>query len=198
MIQHGVIPKQANFMNLNPRIESFPSDRITVPKETRPWTTSRRIALVNNYGAGGSNAAIVLRTYEKTSKSRQTGNGVHFQSSSANYPILLSARTASSLQRYTSLLKSYVLKDERSLCSLAYNISQRQNPSFEYRSAFTTSDRADLLSKLEQNSAKSPSITNCYQVYPVILCFGGQTGRNVNLSRVVYDDCVLLRKYLAS
>jgi acyl transferase domain-containing protein len=198
MIQHGVIPKQANFVNLNPRIKLSPSDRITVPKATQPWNASRRVALVNNYGAAGSNAAIVIREHEEASKSRQTSNGAHFQSSSETFPILLSARSPSSLRWYASALKSYVPKDGESLSSFVYNISQRQNPSFEYRTAFDISDLTDLLSKLDENSAESSSIAKCSREYPVVLCFGGQTGGGINLSREVFDGSVLLRKYLIS
>jgi acyl transferase domain-containing protein len=64
MIQHGAIPKQANFVKLNPQINLSSSDKISVPRVTQPWDTTRRIALVNNYGAAGSNAAIVKREHE--------------------------------------------------------------------------------------------------------------------------------------
>lgn len=194
MMRHGYIPKQANFKTLNPCIRSSPSDKITVPTETRPWTATRRIALVNNYGAAGSNAAIVLREHD-ASKSEPTPGGVHFQSS-VTHPIFLSAKTASSIRWYASALKSYLPKDENALSSFAYNISQRQNHSFEYRTAFTISDRADLVSKLEGNSLESSSVTKRSKESPVVLCFGGQTGRCVNLSREVYDSSVLLRKHL--
>jgi acyl transferase domain-containing protein len=199
MIQHGVVPKQANFVSLNPRINSSPSDRITVPKETGPWNASRRIALINNYGAAGSNAAIVVRQHDKDSEAREVRNGVSVKTSPTTYPILLSARSASSLHSYASALKSHVSKHhETSLSDLAYNISRRQNPSFEHRIAFTVSDREHLLSKLEESGSESALVTKSAEKRPVVLCFGGQTGLHANISRELYDESVLLRKYLVS
>ncbi|EAT86513.1 hypothetical protein SNOG_06682 [Parastagonospora nodorum SN15] len=60
----STIPKQANFATLNPRIKA--SDRIQVPEVTREWRSSQPVALLNNYGASGNNAAIVLRAFEQS------------------------------------------------------------------------------------------------------------------------------------
>ena len=196
MMQHGTIPKQASFMTLNPRIKCSRADKITVPKETQPWVAQRRVALVNNYGAAGSNAAIVLREYVGASNSRQTLDGVHSRPSPASYPILLSAKSPNSLCSYMAVLKSYLPKVGKSLSNVAYNIARKQNSSFEYRTAFTASDPVNLLSRLEDTIAETSSTTTCSKEYPVVLCFGGQTGRNVTLSREVFDGCELLRTYL--
>jgi acyl transferase domain-containing protein len=193
MIQHGVIPKQANFMTLNPQIKTSATDKITVPNDTRPWTPSMRIALVNNYGAAGSNATIVVREHAADLMSRQASNGVVSWSSSASYPILLSAKSTESLQMYTAALKSYVPNDRESLKNMAYSIARRQNPSLEHRTSFTISEPADLLSGLEKAVAKK-----CNGRYPVVLCFGGQTGRSISLSRELYDASKLFRHHLVS
>jgi acyl transferase domain-containing protein len=198
MIQHGLIPKQANFVKLNPQIKLSASDRISVPKVTQPWDTSRRVALVNNYGAAGNNAAIVIREHDEASKSRQMSNGVHFQSSSNTFPILLSARSPSSLRMYASALKPYVPSDGKLLSSFVHHLFQRQNPSFEYRAAFDINNPKDLLAKLDETGAESSFVAKCPGEYPVVLCFGGQTGGSINLSRELFEGSVLLRKYLVS
>ena len=193
MMQHRVIPKQANFVSLNPQIKTSASDKIIVPNKTRPWTASKRIALVNNYGAAGSNAAIVIRDYTADLVSRPTSNGVVPCSSSASFPILLSAKSLESFRMYMTALKSYVPNDRESLKSMAYNIFRRQNPSLEHRAALTISEPSDFVSGLEKAAAKK-----CTGRYPVILCFGGQTGRSISLSRELYDASKLFRHHLVS
>ncbi|RMZ75270.1 hypothetical protein DV737_g5363, partial [Chaetothyriales sp. CBS 132003] len=106
MMQYKTIPKQANFVSLNPHIKVSPSDRITVPKATQSWNPRRHIALVNNYGAAGSNVAIAIRDMP----------------SSTLYPILLSAKSARSLQLYMDALKVYSPKFKTSIGAIAGTI----------------------------------------------------------------------------
>lgn len=88
MMQKKIIPKKANFATLNPRIKT--SDQIVVPQQTQSWTCSRPVALVNNYGAAGSNAVIVVRSYQEPHVASET----HAVTA---YPIVLSAKSAASL-----------------------------------------------------------------------------------------------------
>ena len=91
MMQKRIIPKQANFVSLSPRIAAPPGDTLSVPKETQTWTTTsgKYVALVNNYGAGGvmrlslcaSTPGLVMT--RKPTKRSKTGPGLKvFRSSS--------------------------------------------------------------------------------------------------------------------
>ena len=189
MMQHKTIPKQASFVSLNPRIKASP--HIVIPKDSQPWAAQRQhVALVNNYGAAGSNAALLLRSYAR----KVPSNLIDTPSLSTNtvYPILLSAKTASQLQAYVDALKSYLPKFEASFDSIAYNIARSHNISFENRIAFTASDAKSAVSVL--NGLKE--ITAQKTKLPIVLCFGGQTGRTVRASRNLYDSCGLFRQHL--
>ena len=191
MMQYKTIPKQANFASLNPRIRSSPSHRITVPRVTQEWSSHRHVALINNYGAAGSNVAIALREYSNdllTSRSHQRA--------SATYPILLSAKSLESLELYMNAFKSYLTRVDTSLGALAYNISRRQNPSFVYRATFVANDTEVLASILNSSDKKCLGQTERTEKKPLVLCFGGQTGRTLTISRELYDACDLLRKHL--
>ncbi|RMZ84871.1 hypothetical protein DV738_g250, partial [Chaetothyriales sp. CBS 135597] len=193
MMQHRTIPKQANFLSLNPSIKASPSDRITVPTHSQPWNSKRHVALVNNYGAAGSNVAIVLREHvEGASSSKETDTQIQDLRSSAIYPILLSAKSARSLQLYIDALKGYVPKFETSFGNIAYNIARRQNPSFAHRTAFTAVDTESFISVVNGLTAS----TEQTKKLPVVLSFGGQTGRHVTVSKKLYDSCDLLRHHL--
>ena len=197
MMQYKTIPKQANFVSLNPRIKVSSSDRITVPKVTQSWTVQRHVAMVNNYGAAGSNVAIVLRGHLNTSlSSKQTPSEIRELPSSAVYPIFLSAKSAISLQLYVDALKLYLPKVETSFKNIAYNIFRRQNSSFEDRFAFTAADTGSFVSILNSPTARTDGTTMRTKKCPVVLSFGGQAGRSVTVSRELYDGCDLLRKHL--
>ena len=191
MMQHKTIPKQANFVSLNPRIKSSLSHEITVPRATQEWSSHRRVALINNYGAAGSNVAIALREYSNdplTSGSQQRA--------SATYPILLSAKSSKSLELYVNAFKSYLPRVDTSLGSLAYNIFRRQNPSFVHRATFIANDAEVLASIFNSSEKQTLGQTECTGKIPLVLCFGGQTGRTVTISKEVYDACDLLRLHL--
>jgi acyl transferase domain-containing protein len=200
MMRYKTIPKQANFTSLNPRIAFSPSDRITVPRATEEWKSQQHVALINNYGAAGSNVAIALREHSNdllASSSKPLSKGSH-QRASAAYPILLSARSPKSLELYINALKTYVPKVDTSLGALAYNIFRRQNSSFEHRAAFIATDTETLASILSSSDKQWLGQTVRTGKSPVVLCFGGQTGRTVTISRDLYDGCDLLRYHLVS
>ena len=189
MIQHKTIPKQANFASLNPRITSSPL--VTVPRATQEWRSHRHVALINNYGAAGSNVAIALREHSNDLLT----SGSH-QRASATYPILLSAKSSKSLELYMNALKSYLPRVETSLGVLAYNIFRRQNPSFVHRATFMANDTEMLASILNSSDKQPLGLTERTGKSPLVLCFGGQTGRTVTISRELYDACDLLRHHL--
>ncbi|KAI0884084.1 ketoacyl-synt-domain-containing protein [Annulohypoxylon maeteangense] len=191
---HKMIPKQANFVSLNPRIKASSSNRIIVPKATQPWTSQKHVALVNNYGAAGSNAAMLIRAHSEGPL--DSTSGIKDQASSTVYPILISAKSSSNLQLYVDALKAYLPRTEASLGSIAYNIARSHNSAFDNRIAFTASDMQGLLSGLDSFTTSGSMVTRTNK-YPVVLCFGGQTGRNVTISKDLYDNCDIFRNNLS-
>ena len=198
-MQYKTIPKQPNFVSLNPRIKASASGQIVVPKATQSWTAQRYIALVNTYGAAGSNVALVLRahSYPLSSSTTETILGTRVcRSSSVVSPILLSGRTANGLQSYMDVLNSYLPKVETSLGSVAYKIARSHNLSFEHRIAFIAVDAKSAMSVLASSSATTDGTAIRTAKNPVVLCFGGQTSRNVSVSIELYERCDLFRTRL--
>ena len=202
MMQYKTIPKQANFVSLNPRIKAAALGQIIVPKTTQSWIARRHIALVNNYGAAGSNVALVIRSYPKpfSSPAGDTILGTQDCSSSPSVisPMLLSAKTANSLQSYMDMLQSYLSKVENSLENVAYKIAQTHNASFEHRIAFTAASVQSAISTLNSSTAAMDGALVRTTKYPVVLCFGGQTSPSVSVSQDLYERCDLFRSHLVS
>ena len=62
-LQHGQIPPNLHFETPNPEIP-FESLRLRVPQTIEPWpdaAAASRLAGVNSFGFGGTNATIVLK-----------------------------------------------------------------------------------------------------------------------------------------
>ena len=191
MLQHQYIPKQPNFATLNPKIKGTSADRIVIPKSKQFWSSKRRVALVNNYGAAGSNASIALRDHVRVSHTRLSTAGA-----TSAYPFLLSAKSINSLLAYVDLLKSYATQSDVSLANISYNLSQKQNPSFEYRTSFVVASHKAFVASLSDLASQADKIVKRTTKSPVVLSFGGQTGRCVTVSKLVYDSSDLFRMHL--
>lgn len=201
MMQQGTIPRQANFRTLNPRIAATPADRITVPTATQPWEVAgRRVALVNNYGAAGSNAAIVLR--ERPAQSPATASSATITKQRSCYPVLLAAKSPGSLRAYAAALRTRIASASKGIDvgDVAYGVAKTHNAALEYRAAVKADTIDELLGRLDEVAAAEDASPRLVQVpaqrRPVVLCFGGQTGRVVVLSKALFDSCAVLRAYL--
>ncbi|KAI1423700.1 beta-ketoacyl synthase [Xylaria sp. FL1777] len=190
MIEHGIIPKQAGFSRLNPKIN--PSKRIVIPQRNLDWQ-GPHVALIANYGAAGSNAAIVLRELGSPSDQKTTSQDIIY---SQAYPVLLSAKSKESLCLYLTALKNWLSGHaEASFADVTFNISRRQNTDFQHRVAVTATSNEYLVEKLQTISSSSFE-ANPSRRKPVIMCFGGQNGRTVTLSEHLYNSSKLLKTYM--
>ncbi|KAK4184956.1 hypothetical protein QBC35DRAFT_465997 [Podospora australis] len=181
MMHHETIPKQAGFATINPRIKTSPSDKITIPTRSTPWLASKRIALVNNYGAAGNNAAILLRQYRETSSTASNS----FSHAGYPCPIVLSAKSPSHLQSYLQALEAYRPSPKVSFQDFAYNLVKRQNASFPHRIAFTATDFHGFKSALG-TALLTSTLAQTKRV--VVLAFGGQTTSGGTVSRDLYES----------
>ncbi|KAL9079385.1 MAG: hypothetical protein Q9157_001731 [Trypethelium eluteriae] len=188
MIQHQMIPPLASHDVLNPKI-SLPKE-LTIPKSSVPWKESFRAALVNNYGAAGSNgAALICQPPVQTSQNaRHTLNKI---------PFLISAKSRASLEYYGQRLRGHATElassvtTEKMLADLAFNLADKKEQFPEQAFATTASSLPELAEVLDNASA------NCSEAAkPVVLVFGGQTRNVVGLNRSVYDNAPLFRQYL--
>lgn len=206
MMQKGIIPKQANFSRLNPGISSLGPDKMQIPVQSQPWKSNlpRRTAAVNNYGAAGSNTAIVLQDFNQRADRGVDNHVPRSRTEGSECPFFVSAHSFDALWSYCTLLKDAIPTIQGSFAgdavpSIAYNLATKQNQGLEYTLAFTARDTSDLLGQLTlSDNRKSDMRKSCDTERPVILCFGGQSGSSVYLSKEVFDTCTLLQTYLVS
>ncbi|KAL8720221.1 MAG: hypothetical protein Q9225_002883 [Loekoesia sp. 1 TL-2023] len=203
MMQNHTIPRQANFVSLNPAISPLEADRINIPKQTQPWDASKRSAVINNYGAAGSNVAIVL---QEQYAAIDNGLAGAYETSSPHYacdfPFTIMAKSSESLRAYCAALKSFVTRVQEThrgnlLADVAYNLAKKQNRVLEHSLNFTAGSITALNDQLEASASGSDGLSkaSCY-AWPVVLCFGGQNGRKVHLSEDLFHSSRILQIHL--
>ncbi|KAJ2988141.1 hypothetical protein NUW58_g4130 [Xylaria curta] len=204
MINKGAIPPQASFTTINPAIKASPSDNMSVPTSLVPWNTDFRAALINNYGASGSNASMVITESPLATRHRvDIGTSSQPSSPSLKHPFWLCGFDDQSLQRYAKALATYLNRrasqsEDLSIANVAYNIAHQTNRGLDQRLIFSVNSVDDLQEKLAAFQQTGGPIASMGRVTPrpIILCFGGQISKYVGLDRHLYESIPILRKHL--
>ncbi|HSU89402.1 MAG TPA: type I polyketide synthase, partial [Terriglobia bacterium] len=179
-MQHQQMVPSLHSVQLNPHID-FPSTPFIVNQELRPWEPPEidgrklpRIAGISSFGAGGSNAHMIVEEYRPP---------VAEPIASATVVILLSARTAEQLQQKARELLEFVRGrgNRIDLVSMAYTL-QAGREAMEERLGFVVSSVEQLAEKLQAYVAGEEHIEDAYQ---------GQVKRNKEALSVFSGDADL-------
>lgn len=196
MIQNRTILKQANFVSLNPRIESLDKNSMGIAERSKGWPTHKRTALVNNYGAADSNAALVVQQYATAGSPDMEDTIV----SSQRWPVLLSARTEMDLKSSLHIMNREMIELSTRrvpFSSVANRLASTQNIDFDYRWTSTACDAEYLALDLDSSVSNLHRIRRKSSLHlPIVLCFAGQTGTSISISEDLFQRCKLLRKHM--
>lgn len=200
-MNNSTIPPLANHQSLNPNIEPLDVDKMCIPLSPQPWDMPFKAALVNNYGAAGSNAALVLcQPPSRRPGMRRTPTD--HSSALSVVPVCIYAHTEQSVRSYCQALceslPAQIPSDEiKFLQNLAFNLVKKQNRTLSHRFITSVSTvealRAALKSPdqfIQQHQEKNAETSS------VVLSFGGQTNNHVGLSQHLYSESALLRFHL--
>ncbi|KAF3483339.1 polyketide synthase [Arthroderma uncinatum] len=201
MIQEGFIPPQASFKTINPAIKHSSSDKIEITTTFKKWETDFPAALINNYGASGSNASLIIT--QSPEPRPETITDMSTLLSGVKLPFWFCGNDDNSLRRYSArfrqFLGSRVSRGKvTTVPDLAFNLHRQSNRMLSRAlilSCGSTAELEDTLTKFE-NGESEILPTNCPTSRPVILCFGGQISTFIGLDREVYDSCKVFRSYL--
>ncbi len=139
-MEHGQLAPSIHAEVLNPNID-FAGAPFRVQQKLEPWISNGpRIAGLSSFGAGGSNAHLVIAEYEEAAQSALVVD-------TAIFPF--SARDP---ERLTALLESFraylETVDERDLPRIAYTLQEGREP-FEERLAIIAGDLQSLKESLD-------------------------------------------------
>ena len=160
-LKNQQIPPNLHFYSANPKID-FSALRLRVPVELEPWpeTDGPRLASLNSFGFGGTNAHAVL---EEAPASADTGSrqrssadarvdldAIHPDSGPRPYLIPLAAHNTAALHDMAQRLGNYLREDDEqaSLGDIAYTMSVRRTHHAE-RLALVAEDHEELLEQLD-------------------------------------------------
>lgn len=200
-MNNSTIPPLANHKSLNPNIQPLALDKMCIPLSPQPWDMPFKAALVNNYGAAGNNAALVLcQPPSKRSSTRRFSND--HSSALSVVPVCIYAHTEQSVRSYCQALcdslPAQTPDDEIAfLQNLAFNLIKKQNRTLSHRFITSVSTVEALKAALkapdhfiQQHQDKKAETSS------VVLSFGGQTNNHVGLSQHLYFESALLRFHL--
>lgn len=198
MLQQGAIPPQASFTSINPSLNAVPEDKIEIPTRLKPWDARFRAALINNYGASGSNASLIV-TQAPSLSSLETFK----LPSGKNFPFWFCGFDRQSLRTYAAKFRAFLQNQamsakDLSVANLSFQVSRQSNRSLPQALIFNASSPIELAQKLEvvEQDDKNIAIIQQPAARPVILCFGGQNSTSIGLDREVYDHIAILRNHL--
>ncbi|OJI88585.1 hypothetical protein ASPTUDRAFT_135016 [Aspergillus tubingensis CBS 134.48] len=197
MIHEGRIPPQPGFGSLNPHIKV--DEMIQIPTALESWEAEYRVALINNYGACGSNASVVVMQAPVSAK--QNG-AVHAQGLALPFRLcgLDENRVRDYARRLRRFLQGKALSSRHasSLANISFSACRQSNPTLDCQLVFSCSSIHDLDAKLASvaDGQDTQFIRPKKHVSPVVLCFGGQVSTFVGLERTVYDTMRVFRGHL--
>lgn len=201
VVGQKVIPPQRSFTKVNPHINMQREDNIEIVTKARKWDSGFRAALINNYGASGSNASMIV-----TQAPRLLADAPSSQVSAAHsidVPFRICGKDARAIRTYAgklrqALVRSTEAKDDISVADLAFNVGRQSNPSLEQAWVFSSRTKEHLIEQLAQveKVGIEPGQIAVPASRPVILCFGGQISTWIGLSRDVYNGVAVFRSWL--
>jgi acyl transferase domain-containing protein len=191
MLQHHSIPRLISLVNLNPRISKPTSDHISIDSTCQPWnpveTGSPRMALLNNFGAAGSNCALLLEEFVSPDLPKKK-----YEPTTVSYVFGLSAKTEIALSKMRSRLVDWLDgPDSRNtpLSDISYTLTARRQI-YEYRTSLTARTRQELVKGL----LSSPSYARVARKDgKVAFVFSGQGGQYFGMGRSLYESVPLFR-----
>lgn len=193
MINKGQIPPQASFTSINPALGASPEDNMEISTKLKPWNVEFRACLINNYGASGSNASMVVSQAPKQIHQNQGRELI--PSTSTAFPFWFSGQDNQSLRAYVAKFRQLLDNHQASpkafsLANLSFQLSRQSNRSLPQALIFSVNTYDELyrnLSSIEKNDDARLRSELLPPPRPVILCFGGQISTHVGLDK---DFCV--------
>jgi acyl transferase domain-containing protein/acyl carrier protein len=192
MLQRSEIPPLAGFKSLNPKIPSLEPSNICIDTDVTPWDNPVKVALVNSYGASGSNAALLCSEAPKSAGRAQALSATL----STQYPVFLSAENVESLEAYAAKLCDWIQKTpDLRPGDLAYTLHERRKH-HRVRWVGAYNDLGGLLRDLQPGLSGAFEVAPSEPQKPVVLVFSGQSKQTIQLEASWFCSFPQLRKYL--
>ncbi|KAM0344911.1 hypothetical protein ACHAPU_007044 [Fusarium lateritium] len=168
MLRENEIPIQAGLTNLNPVLGDLQSSGLIIPRRNTAWPRSRglpRRAVLNNFGAAGSNASLLIEEWVGPDPKQDGKCG------RSAYVFALSAKSEKALQHAIDRHVELLINGRAQLVDICYTATARRQQ-YDYRVSIACSSEADLLAKLQQ--ARIATCIPARKVASTVFVFTGQ------------------------
>ncbi|KDQ12500.1 hypothetical protein BOTBODRAFT_34463 [Botryobasidium botryosum FD-172 SS1] len=186
MLRHRTIPAQVSLKNLNPKIVDLDSDNTRIVTTNVPWNPAQegglRLAMLNNFGAAGSNTTTLLEEAPAREPSAPVSVPVVVGLSAESDTAIEELRT-----RYIKFLQDQ--DDSFSLVDFAYTATARRQL-YTQRIAVSAKSKDDLIANLEQ--ARPTQVSGSRG--KTLFVFSGQGGQYLGMGATLYDQSEIFRK----
>ncbi|KAL9078107.1 MAG: hypothetical protein Q9157_002962 [Trypethelium eluteriae] len=196
MMLEKYIPPQASFSKMSSYVKTSSTDMIEVSTSLRSWNEKYKVALINNYGASGSNASMIVTQSPNDSSGQASAFIRGDDVNKTSFPFWITGFDAYSITAYCAKLATFLKAKEKaglSLADVSFHVNRQSNRSLSLGMMFSCCSVSELEGKL---SNPEKSIAPLKAERPVVLCFGGQVSKFVGLDRKLYDSVALLRYHL--
>ncbi|KAF4617207.1 hypothetical protein D9613_006324 [Agrocybe pediades] len=191
MFQKRIIPRQIFLETINSAIKDLALDNVVISQENVRWSVLNggkpRIALINNFGAAGSNAAMIVEEYiqRKNDIRPPEGPSVVFGISAKDEPSLEILRS-----KYISWLSSNTLPSD-SLFDLAYTVTARRQL-YPFRLAVCANTVTQLVNQLEN----VPISVAAEADKSVAFVFSGQGRQYYGMGQELYSSSLVFKQII--
>jgi acyl transferase domain-containing protein len=188
MLKHKRIPPQPLLKELNPAIEDLAADGTIISRQPVEWRSrpgKRRTALLNNFGAAGSNAALLLQEHQNDTCKKQPRLG-----SATTHVFGCSARNTKLLEKLRESLISYFTanQDDLTLADVCYTTTARRSL-HSFRLSTTASSIEALVTNLKDAQiVEAPDIPR-----GTVFLFSGQGSQYMGMGSKLMDLCPKFR-----
>ncbi|KAJ2914721.1 hypothetical protein MD484_g5706, partial [Candolleomyces efflorescens] len=190
MLHHETIPRQIAIRTLNPAAVGISA--LSIPTESTAWKQQGgkpRRAVVNNYGASGANASILVEEHlSPCGDDEPRGWAVSSK---------VFGMSAPNRQALEELKEKWVVwlndpSNEASVSDICYSSTARRQQ-HEYRLSFATpNERQEFASRL----LAAPIVKVESRQSKVVFVFAGHGSQNPGMGAVLYKDCAVFRIYI--
>lgn len=189
MLRYHTIPPTISLKQLNPNIRELTLDNTCIDTEVVPWETpggkGRRLALLNNFGAAGSNAALILEEAPS-----------HLWSSDrapAGFVLGLSCDSEEALEAqrraYLQLLQDDTFDSPTALADFTYTATARRQL-YRFRLSASGGTKEELSNELQ--GARPITVDESHR--KLVFVFSGQGGQYVGMGSQLYKTLPAFRR----
>jgi acyl transferase domain-containing protein/acyl carrier protein len=192
VVKNKYVPQNPYFTSSNKDI-NFSQGPFFVNKKAKCFKDGGRFrAGVSSFGIGGTNAHVVLESYESNENEYTLSN-----KEIKSYIIPISAKTSNNLKQIAGDLSEYLRENSESLpdISTTYQLSRAE---FNYRRAFHASSLDQLINNLHKFQNQDTYRIKMVEKQPVVFLFPGQGSQYIGMCRELYSEYSFFKKQIDS